>query len=487
MVLRAAAAGWRIGEVAGLLPAARRGPLEGLAAASAEPGAPSATWGRCCDEQPSSDAAVARAARASRRPGPFRPTFWRSPLRGPWLTSFLGTLLGPLIVVIAFTGLISHDSYYPELGNNATDQPGARHRRRCSTSRSGPPIWSYALTQGLHITIGLITIPVLLAKLWSVIPRLFAWPAVRNLAQRARAASLLLLVGGALFEFATGVLNIQNYYPWHFDFVHGALLRGVGVLRRVRAPRLREAAGRRPGLPGAGVAAAAARRPAAHACRADVAGGLAPVAPAAPTLSRRGFLGLVGGASLTLFALNIGETVGGPLRRLALLAPRGRVFGTGPNDFQVNRTAASVGVTPALIGCDLAADGERAQRKTVSLSRAQLMAMPQHTVRAADRVRRGLVDDAALDGRAGRDLAALVGAPADARSCTSSRSSRAARSATPTCPPRSYATSATLLALCVNGVDLSRDHGYPARLILPAQPGVHCTKWVGSMSFDVQA
>jgi DMSO/TMAO reductase YedYZ molybdopterin-dependent catalytic subunit len=40
-----------------------------------------------------------------------------------------------------------------------------------------------------------------------------------------------------------------------------------------------------------------------------------------------------------------------------------------------------------------------------------------------------------------------------------------------------------LLALCVNGVELSPDHGYPARLILPDQPGVHCTKWVGSMNF----
>ena len=36
----------------------------------------------------------------------------------------------------------------------------------------------------------------------------------------------------------------------------------------------------------------------------------------------------------------------------------------------------------------------------------------------------------------------------------------------------------SLLALRVNGVDLSLDHGYPARVISPAVPGVHCTKWV---------
>jgi DMSO/TMAO reductase YedYZ molybdopterin-dependent catalytic subunit len=32
-------------------------------------------------------------------------------------------------------------------------------------------------------------------------------------------------------------------------------------------------------------------------------------------------------------------------------------------------------------------------------------------------------------------------------------------------------------------VVLSRDHGYPARVISPAVPGVHCTKWVRRMRF----
>ncbi len=41
----------------------------------------------------------------------------------------------------------------------------------------------------------------------------------------------------------------------------------------------------------------------------------------------------------------------------------------------------------------------------------------------------------------------------------------------------------SLLALQVNGVDLSLDHGFPARIIVPALPGVHNTKWVASMTF----
>ena len=40
-----------------------------------------------------------------------------------------------------------------------------------------------------------------------------------------------------------------------------------------------------------------------------------------------------------------------------------------------------------------------------------------------------------------------------------------------------------LLALQVNGADLSLDHGYPARIIVPALPGVHNTKWVSSIEF----
>jgi DMSO/TMAO reductase YedYZ molybdopterin-dependent catalytic subunit len=42
-----------------------------------------------------------------------------------------------------------------------------------------------------------------------------------------------------------------------------------------------------------------------------------------------------------------------------------------------------------------------------------------------------------------------------------------------------------LLALRVNGADLTLDHGYPARIIVPALPGVHNTKWVAAIDFEV--
>jgi hypothetical protein len=41
-----------------------------------------------------------------------------------------------------------------------------------------------------------------------------------------------------------------------------------------------------------------------------------------------------------------------------------------------------------------------------------------------------------------------------------------------------------LLALRVNGADLSPDHGYPARIMVPNAPGTHNTKWVRELRFE---
>jgi DMSO/TMAO reductase YedYZ molybdopterin-dependent catalytic subunit len=49
--------------------------------------------------------------------------------------------------------------------------------------------------------------------------------------------------------------------------------------------------------------------------------------------------------------------------------------------------------------------------------------------------------------------------------------------------PGKFRDPRALLALRVNGADLSPDHGYPARIIVPALPGVHNTKWVASLTF----
>jgi len=48
-------------------------------------------------------------------PGPFRPGFWRSPLRGPWLTAVLGSILLVGVTILFVTGLLSYAAYNPEL------------------------------------------------------------------------------------------------------------------------------------------------------------------------------------------------------------------------------------------------------------------------------------------------------------------------------------------------------------------------------------
>lgn len=414
--------------------------------------------------------------------GPFRPEFWRSPLRGPWLTSLLGALLLPLVVLVALTGLISHGSYQPQLVGNSPYGYSGDLIGPLFALPAGGPSWLYATTQGIHVTVGLVAIPLLLAKLWSVLPRLFAWPPAQTPAAAVERASLLLLVGGAVFEFTTGVLNIQVFYPWHFNFIrahyYGAwvFVAALTVHVLIKLPTI-----------GRAFRAHGFLRPLAEDLRhtrpepAD-RNGLVAVRPAQATLSRRGLLALVGGASLTLLVVNIGETVGGPLRRLALLAPRGRVFGTGPNDFQVNRTAIAAGVGTAAVdpAWRLMVRGER----TVELSRGELMRLlPLLTHEITLGCVEGWSTTQRWTGIRLADLAALVHAPPNAGVHVESLEARG--------PYRHVAlTSAqvkdpqALLALCVNGVDLSLDHGYPARLIAPAIPGVHCIKWVASLTFE---
>ena len=202
-------------------------------------------------------------------PGPFRPGFWRSPLRGPWLTSALGSILLILIAIVATTGFLSHAAYMPDLGRNAI-VPKDRDLPFIASFFDWPtsPSWLYGLTQGLHTNVGLIAIPFLLAKLWSVIPRLFSFPPVKSPAQAIERLSIALLVSSAVFELATGVMNAQYWYPFKFNFVvahyYGAIVFVASLALHVivKLPVIAQ------GLPRARRAQAAARRPRPHEARA---------------------------------------------------------------------------------------------------------------------------------------------------------------------------------------------------------------------------
>ena len=160
-------------------------------------------------------------------PGPARPEFWRSPLRGARLTTILGLTLLVGITIVAVTGFLSHAAYQPDLGRNA-QVPRGQDLQLLVIGWPTSPSWLYALTQGLHVTIGIVAVPVLLAKLWSVIPRLFAWPPVASAAQGAGAA----VGAGARRQHAVPVR--------HRDHQRRALLP---VALQVRAPRTTTAHG----------------------------------------------------------------------------------------------------------------------------------------------------------------------------------------------------------------------------------------------------
>ncbi|WP_175435526.1 molybdopterin-dependent oxidoreductase [Streptomyces hawaiiensis] len=400
---------------------------------------------------------------------PTSPGFWRSPLRGPWFTSVLGLVLLGGITVLFVTGLLSYAAYNPDLSpvNDKTPDKGILGFYLFAWPTN--PHWLYRLNQGVHVTLGIALIPVLLAKLWSVVPRLFTLPPARSLTHALERISLLLLVGGGLFEFVTGVLNVQldyvfpgSFYPLHFygawvffaAFVAHALLKTPTALRNLR--RLREEKN-----------------------------DLVSPRPAEPTVSRRGALWFVGGGSLLLFATTVGQNFGGPLRRTALLAPHGGGEpGSGPNGFQINKTAAYAGIDTAQAAEDTWRLVVTGRTGTVRLSRAQLAGLPSYSASLPIACVEGWsTPDQWWRGVRLRDLAALVGYEDDPPDVfveslqPRGAFRKAALRANQVADPRS------LLALYVNGEELSPDHGYPARIIVPAAPGVLNTKWVARMTF----
>lgn len=101
-------------------------------------------------------------------PGPFRRRFWRSPVRGPWLTAVLGSILLVGMTIVIVTGLLSYAAYNPLLpGNDATPAHGLLGFYLFDWPTV--PSWLYRVTQGTHVALGITLVPIVLAKLWSVI------------------------------------------------------------------------------------------------------------------------------------------------------------------------------------------------------------------------------------------------------------------------------------------------------------------------------
>jgi DMSO/TMAO reductase YedYZ molybdopterin-dependent catalytic subunit len=183
-----------------------------------------------------------------------------------------------------------------------------------------------------------------------------------------------------------------------------------------------------------------------------------------------------------MFVLTAGQTIGGITRPLALLLPRGRDNGDGPNDFPVNRTAEAANIDPETTGTtwELTLVGAGVE---IILDRADLEAMAQHTADLPIACVEGWSTTQTWTGVRLRDLAQMAGVPDPTFATVDSLEqdgafNEAALQSNQVLDPDS------LLALQVNGTDLSLDHGYPARIIVPAMPGVHNTKWVRQITFE---
>uniref|UniRef100_UPI003F9520F1 molybdopterin-dependent oxidoreductase n=1 Tax=Mycobacterium sp. TaxID=1785 RepID=UPI003F9520F1 len=402
------------------------------------------------------------SAKPGRRLVPFR-----SPLRGPWLTSVFGLALLVAVPIVIITGLLSYVAYAPQFGQAIPSDVG--WLRLPAFTWPSRPSWLYRLTQGLHVGLGLVIIPVVLAKLWSVIPRLFVWPPARSIAQLLERVSLLMLVGGVLFEIVTGVLNIQYDYIFGFSFYDahyfGAWVFIAGFLMHITLKIPRMVTGLR------SLSLREVLRTNVTDTRPEPPDpdGLVAAEPSRPTMSRRGALAFVGSGALFVAVLTAGQSIGGSARGVALLLPRGR-----GHDFPVNKTAVAAGISLQSVGASWSLT-LRGGAADVVLDRAALVALPQFTARLPIACVEGWSTVQTWSGVRLAELARIAGVPAP-RAARVVSLQRGGAFGAATLQANQIGDRDALLALRVNGADLSLDHGYPARIIVPALPGVHNTK-----------
>src|SRR2546423_1593040 len=116
--------------------------------------------------------------------------------------AILGVALGVTFTVCFVTGELSHLIQDPPSWFQWPSRPAGLYR----------------VTQGVHVATGLASIPLLLAKLWVVLPKRFAWPPFTSAAHVVERLAIFPLVAGGVFELFTGLSNTHLWYPWPFNF-----------------------------------------------------------------------------------------------------------------------------------------------------------------------------------------------------------------------------------------------------------------------------
>jgi hypothetical protein len=372
------------------------------------------------------------------------PKLWpkfTSPLHSPAVTARVGRVLGIFIGICFITGLLSHYQYSPW---SWLPEPAS-------------PAWGYRLTQGLHVITGIATIPLLLVKLWTVYPRLFAWPPAKSILDGLERGSIAILVSATLLELATGFMNILRWYavPWGFVYVHYSLayiIAGSLLLHiAVKLPIIRE-----------GLATKIEKVPGPPADGSRQRG-----------ISRRGLLLATAGGVGAITLTTVGQTFS-PLESIAILAPRRP--SQAPARVPVNRTAHDAQVTKLAV-----ADSYRLQvhgRTSFVLTRAELEALD-----VVDRVIplacvEGWSVSARWRGPLLLDLVKRAGGDENSTVVVQSMEPNGiyARSTV-----RGPQLAKAILATHLNGARLNIDHGYPVRLIAPDRAGVQNTKWLNAV------
>lgn len=383
---------------------------------------------------------------------PPTPDSFTSRLRSPAVAARVGLWLGISFGTCFVTGLVSH---YAQLPSHPVPFPTS-------------PSWGYRLTQGLHVTTGVAAIPLLLVKLWSVLPKLFESPPLRDprrlLLTALERGSIAVLVAASVFQLATGVLNAAQWYPWtsfSFRTTHYALAWvAIGALLvhvAVKLPVIRDVL--------------------AHDI--DATGHDRPGATAPGALSRRALVRTTFAAAGVAVLATAGGTVPW-LRRVSVFATR---TGEGPGGVPINKSARAAGVEESALSPDWRLELVRSGAVLASLSYDDLRAMPQHTVDLPIACVEGWSAQGTWSGVRVRDLVRLVATAQSDVVVTSLQPSGPYRR---TVLPRNFADDErTLLALDLSGEPLSIDHGFPCRLIAPNRPGVLQTKWVTRL--EVQA
>jgi hypothetical protein len=359
-----------------------------------------------------------------------------SPLHHPRVATVIGRWLGTVVAICFLTGLYSHflqdtPSWLPVPSRPAN---------------------LYRVTQGLHVLSGIVAVPLLLAKLWTVYPKLFGKLNPKALGPTIERLSILVLVSSLALELFIGFVNTLQWYPWPFPFrqthyalawiIVGALL----VHLAVKLPLIRANWRRTP-------------EPAPESLPADTTG-----------LTRRGLFRTVVGAATLVGLTSVGQSAPafGPI---AVLAPRKP--NVGPQGLPVNRTAEAAGVTGIDADWRFTITGPR----QLSYTLEELRGLPQHRSDLPIACVEGWSQRARWEGVRIRDLLRAAGAAPNSRVRVVSME-KGGFYATSELPEDFAADPLTLLALRLNGAELALDHGFPARIIAPNRPGVLQTKWV---------